>query len=161
MSVSLRATSILILLTVACALSSITNMKPTTIAAGNNTTTTTTTSPSKNISMNSKGIILPQCESKEDALKVVEAVKFPPLGKRGLARDRWNSWGMGTVPKSAESESDSSIDTFERRVEIANQNSVVGVMIENSAGVEALDDILQVSTVTSQYAACSNLPGCC
>jgi 2-keto-3-deoxy-L-rhamnonate aldolase RhmA len=36
-----------------------------------------------------QGIILPQCESREDAEKIVDAVKFPPLGKRGLAGERW------------------------------------------------------------------------
>ena len=41
-----------------------------------------------------QGIILPQCESSDDVSRIVEAVKFPPLGRRGLAGERWNAWGL-------------------------------------------------------------------
>ena len=33
----------------------------------------------------SQGIILPQCESALDVQRIVDAVKFPPIGRRGLA----------------------------------------------------------------------------
>ena len=78
-----------------------------------------------------QGIILPQCENAADAEAVVEAVKFPPLGRRGLAGDRWNSWGLGSG------------GDMSQRVEDCNENSIVGVMIENQAGAKALPEILQ------------------
>jgi 2-dehydro-3-deoxyglucarate aldolase len=68
----------------------------------------------------SGGIILPQCDSALDVRRVVDGVKFPPLGKRGLAGDRWNAWGMG-VPGGSMAD----------RVAASNANSVVGVMIES------------------------------
>ena len=81
------------------------------------------------------GIILPQCETAEDAFKLVEAVKFPPLGRRGLAGDRWNNWGLGSG------------GSMKKRVEDANNNSVCGVMIENRTGLNNLEAILKVEGI--------------
>ena len=78
------------------------------------------------------GIILPQCESAEDCYKLVEAVKFPPLGKRGVAGDRWNNWGLGLG------------GSMKERLKESNQNSICGVMIESRKGLENLDEILEV-----------------
>ena len=58
-------------------------------------------------------------------------MKFPPLGKRGLAGDRWNAWGMGAPGGS-----------MADRVAASNANSVVGVMIESLEAAERLDEIL-------------------
>ena len=80
----------------------------------------------------SQGIILPQCESGQDVQRVVDAVKFPPVGRRGLAGDRWNAWGMGSGGSMAD------------RVATSNENSVVGVMIESLEAAEKLDEIVAV-----------------
>lgn len=85
----------------------------------------------KHLVSGSMGIIFPTCESADQVRQVVEAVKFPPLGKRGVAGDRWCSWGL-------------SGDDLGTCVEMANENSVVGVMIETLEGVERLDEITQV-----------------
>ena len=86
----------------------------------------------KYLTSGAAGCILPQCETAEDAEKLVEAVKFPPHGKRGLAGDRWNSWGLGAGGNMKE------------RVEECNNNSICGVMIENMVGYTNLDEILKV-----------------
>ena len=79
-----------------------------------------------------QGIILPQVESARDVEMLVEAVKFPPIGKRGLAGDRWNSWGLGEG------------GDMQQREEDCNNNSIIGVMIENQKGFDNLDAILKV-----------------
>jgi len=92
-----------------------------------------------------QGIILPQCESAEDAAKIVEAVKFPPLGRRGLAGERWNSWGLGDG------------GTLGDRVRVANENSVVGVVVESRKGIEALESILTVEDIDFVFVAPTDL----
>ena len=88
----------------------------------------------KHLISGSQGIILPTCESRAQAEAIVEAVKFPPIGKRGMAGDRWCTWGL------------SGEDTSTCIAE-SNANSVVGVMIETLEGVENIDDILAVDEV--------------
>jgi 2-keto-3-deoxy-L-rhamnonate aldolase RhmA/Ca2+-binding EF-hand superfamily protein len=94
-----------------------------------------------------QGIILPQCESPDDVRKIVEAVKFPPMGKRGLAGERWNAWGLGGDGG----------ETFSERVKHSNQNSVVGVIVESQKGLDALDDILQVPELDFVFVAPTDL----
>ncbi len=86
----------------------------------------------KYLTSGAQGIILPQVESARDVELLVEAVKFPPIGKRGLAGDRWNSWGLGEG------------GDMQQRVEDCNNNSIIGVMIENQKGFDNLDAILKV-----------------
>ena len=93
-----------------------------------------------------QGIILPQCESKADVEKIVEAVKFPPLGRRGLAGERWNAWGLGPE-----------YGTLADRVREANKNSVVGVVVESKKGIDALDEILEVPELDFVFVAPTDL----
>ena len=81
----------------------------------------------------SGGIILPQCEGALDVRRVLDGVKFPPLGRRGLAGDRWNAWGMGEGGSMAE------------RVQTSNEHSVCGVMIETLEAADRLPAILAES----------------
>lgn len=92
-----------------------------------------------------QGIILPQCECADDAAKIVEAVKFPPLGRRGLAGERWNAWGLGEG------------GTLGDRVREANKNSIVGVVVESRKGIEALDSILSVEEIDFVFVAPTDL----
>jgi len=86
------------------------------------------------------GIIVPQCESASDVEAIVRATKFPPLGKRGLAPERWNAFGLkgGDVSTSA------AAPLIAQRAQESNENFIIGAMIENKIGVDALDDILLV-----------------
>ncbi|WP_457610200.1 HpcH/HpaI aldolase family protein [Lutibacter sp.] len=42
-----------------------------------------------------EGIIVPMVNSKEDALKAIDAVKYPPKGKRGVGLARAQKYGFG------------------------------------------------------------------
>lgn len=92
-----------------------------------------------------QGIILPQCECAEDVRKIVAAVKFPPIGKRGLAGERWNAWCLGEGGSLAD------------RVTTSNENSIVAVVIESRRGIDALDEILQVPELDFVFVAPTDL----
>lgn len=96
-----------------------------------------------------QGIILPQCECADDVNKIVEAVKFPPVGKRGLAGERWNAWGLGGH--------NGGDVTLADCVRTSNDNSVVGVVVESCRGIDALDEILSVEHVDFVFVAPTDL----
>ena len=89
-----------------------------------------------------QGIILPQCVSASDAKRLVEAVKFPPIGRRGLAGERWNAWGMAEVQEGHETPPRTL--SIAECVEQSNNNSIVGVMLETRKGLGAIDEVLEV-----------------
>lgn len=98
-----------------------------------------------------QGILLPQCDSREDVEKVVKAVKFPPIGERGLAGERWNAWGLARDPASSDNL------PLSKCIESANQNSIVGVLMENQAGLDALDEIMTVPELDMIFLAPTDL----
>lgn len=98
-----------------------------------------------------QGIILPQCECADDVTKIVEAVKFPPIGKRGLAGERWNAWGLG-----GRSNGEGDV-TLADCVRTSNENSVVGVVVESCRGIDALDEILSVEHIDFVFVAPTDL----
>ncbi|KAG7373084.1 pyruvate/phosphoenolpyruvate kinase-like domain containing protein [Nitzschia inconspicua] len=100
-----------------------------------------------------QGILLPQCESRENVKRVVEAVKFPPLGLRGLAGERWNAWGMARRTQQRLSTALSIAEC----VEEANRHSVVGVLVETRHGLEALEEILSVEELDLVFIAPTDL----
>ncbi|KAL3907678.1 MAG: hypothetical protein SGARI_003418 [Bacillariaceae sp.] len=97
-----------------------------------------------------QGILLPQCEGKADVEKVVEAVKFPPMGQRGLAGERWNAWGMA---KDIDGNPLSIADC----VADANRNTVVGVLVETQRGLDALAEIATVPELDLIFIAPTDL----
>jgi 2-dehydro-3-deoxyglucarate aldolase len=72
-------------------------------------------------------IIGPLVNDANDAQNLIEAVKYPPLGKRGLGFCRANNYG-GNVKNH-----------FNK----SNQESLVAVQIEDKVGVENIDEILK------------------
>ena len=103
-----------------------------------------------------QGILLPQCESGEDVERIIKAVKFPPDGERGLAGERWNAWGLATDPKDSDSTLSNPL-SLSKCIESANQNSVVGVLIENQRGIDALDEIMNVPGLDMIFLAPTDL----
>lgn len=77
------------------------------------------------------GVIVPMVNSREDALKAVNAVKYPPIGKRGVGLARAQGYGLG----------------FQEYKNWINKNSIVIVQIEHVEAVENLEDILGVEGV--------------
>ncbi|KUO41527.1 MAG: 2,4-dihydroxyhept-2-ene-1,7-dioic acid aldolase [Candidatus Hadarchaeum yellowstonense] len=77
------------------------------------------------------GVIVPSVDCREDALKAVRAVKYPPLGTRGVGLARAQGYGM----------------EFEKYKEWLNKESVVIVQIESIRAVKNLEKILRVKGV--------------
>lgn len=79
----------------------------------------------------SHGIIVPNVNSVDDAVAAVEAVRYPPDGKRGVGL--WRAQGYGF--------------DFERYKKWQKENSIVIVQIEHIDGVNDLEAILSTEGV--------------
>lgn len=79
----------------------------------------------------SHGVIVPLVNNKDDALRAVNAVKYPPAGKRGVGLARAQGYGL----------------SFDEYKNWLNKNSIVIVQIEHVDGVNNLESILQVEGV--------------
>lgn len=79
----------------------------------------------------SHGVVVPMVNSKEDAINAVNAVKYPPAGKRGVGLAR--AQGYGTA--------------FEKYKEWVDRDSIVIVQIEHIKAVDNLEAILSVDGV--------------
>jgi len=78
------------------------------------------------------GVLLADTESAEEVRECVNAVKYPPLGKRGVSTDSRNNWyGYKTA--------DLSVYPVQE-----NENTVIGVIIETEGAINTLDDILSI-----------------
>ena len=77
------------------------------------------------------GVIVPMVNSIADAEAAVEAVRYPPMGKRGVGLARAQGYGS----------------SFERYREWVNQESVVVVQVEHIEAVDNLEAILSVEGV--------------
>lgn len=77
------------------------------------------------------GVIVPMVNSKEDALRAVSAVKYPPLGERGVGLARAQGYGL----------------EFEKYRDWVNKESIVIVQIEHIKAVKNLEEILKVEGV--------------
>lgn len=77
------------------------------------------------------GVIVPMVNSKEDAINAVRAVKYPPVGSRGVGLAR--AQGYGT--------------SFEHYKQWLEDESIVIVQIEHIDAVNNLEDILSVDGV--------------
>jgi len=88
------------------------------------------------------GILAPMINSGEDARRLVEFVKFPPLGQR--------SWG----PRAALPLSGLDAPAY---LKAANAMTQAIAMIETRAALDALDDILSVEGLDGVYVGPSDL----
>ena len=77
------------------------------------------------------GVIVPMINSKDDAQAVVDAVFYPPKGKRGVGLARAHEYGA----------------KFEEYRNWLPENGIVIVQIENIKGVENLREILSVNGI--------------
>lgn len=88
------------------------------------------------------GILAPMIDSGEDARRLVESVKFPPLGQR--------SWG----PRAAMPLSGLDASAY---LKAANAMTQAIAMIETRAALNALDEILSVDGLDGVYVGPSDL----
>ncbi|OGU72639.1 MAG: 2,4-dihydroxyhept-2-ene-1,7-dioic acid aldolase [Ignavibacteria bacterium RBG_16_34_14] len=77
------------------------------------------------------GVIVPMVNKKDDAVKAVKAVKYPPYGNRGVGLARAQKYGIG----------------FEEYKSKLDDNSIVIVQIEHIDAVRNLDEIISVEGV--------------
>ena len=89
------------------------------------------------------GVIVPMVNTKADAVRAVSAVKYPPIGKRGVGLARAQGYGLG----------------FDKYKEWVEKSSVVIVQIEHIAAVNNLDEILKVDGVTASIIGPYDLSG--
>ena len=80
-----------------------------------------------------QGIMAPMIGSAVDARRVIEATKYPPIGKRGLAQARGSGFGV-TCP----------LADFPAA---SNDSTMVIVQIETAEAVEAIDQIVSTEGV--------------
>ncbi len=81
------------------------------------------------------GVIAPQVNSAKQAHEVVSAVKYPPLGSRGVGFARANLYGM----------------LLHEAVASANDQTMVCLQIEHVSGVENIEQILGVTGVDAIF----------
>ena len=77
------------------------------------------------------GVIVPMINTKEEAQKAVNAVKYPPLGNRGVGLFRAQNYGIG-------------FDEYKKWLE---SNSVVIAQIEHIDGVNNIADIMNTEGI--------------
>lgn len=89
------------------------------------------------------GIIVPSVNSAAEARKAVEAVKYPPYGKRGVGLARAQSYGFG----------------FEQYRDGASKEIKLIVQIEHINAIRELDAILQTDGVDGTFIGPYDLSG--
>ncbi len=75
-----------------------------------------------------QGVLIPLVDTGADAQRVVDAVKYPPMGKRGLAPTRTSQWGLGE-------------GGITQHVADANRETFIGVQIEADQAVDRFEEI--------------------
>ena len=89
------------------------------------------------------GVIVPLVNTAEEAVRAVAAAKYPPLGVRGFAFQRANSWGLD----------------FDSYCPTANELVSVVVMIESKEAVANIDSILAVDGVDGVFVGPYDMSG--
>jgi len=89
------------------------------------------------------GVIVPMVNSREEAHKAVEAVKYPPAGKRGVGLARAQGYGLA-------------FDEYKKWV---NKESMVIVQIEHIEAINNLEEILSVEGVDASMIGPYDLSG--
>jgi 4-hydroxy-2-oxoheptanedioate aldolase len=89
---------------------------------------------SRYLDIGAHGVQAPQISSFNEAQAVIDAVKFPPFGKRGLGRTRAARYGL----------LEGGLAGFP---EVSNSETIIMIQIENLPGFEALPDILTLEAL--------------
>jgi 4-hydroxy-2-oxoheptanedioate aldolase len=93
----------------------------------------------KALDAGAQGVVIPMVNSAEEARRAVGACRYPPDGFR--------SWGPVRAALGVDGYSP----------ELANKRTVVAVMIETSAGVAAMDEVLSVPGIDAVYVGPNDL----
>jgi 4-hydroxy-2-oxoheptanedioate aldolase len=79
-------------------------------------------------------VMIPLVNTPEDARRAVDAVKYPPIGKRGLAASRASDWGL--LPGG-----------LAEHVKTSNQETFIAIQVETQQAVERFPEILAIEHV--------------
>jgi len=79
------------------------------------------------------GLLIPHVDSKEEAEKVIQAVKYPPIGNRGFSRQGIHTNFIKMSGKD--------FTTW------ANSNQIIIIQIESQSGIDEIDNILSVEGI--------------
>lgn len=89
------------------------------------------------------GVIVPMVNSEEDAVRAVAAVRYPPLGTRGVGLARAQGYGL----------------EFDRYKEWVNKESIVVAQVEHIKSVENLEAIVKVDGIDALIVGPYDLSG--
>ena len=91
-----------------------------------------------------QGVLMPMVNTAEEAKIVVDSVKYPPLGKRGLAGARSSDYGLfpGGLAEHAD---------------FSNKETFVAIQIETTEAIDNFDDILNVPGIDCVFFGPSDL----
>jgi 2-keto-3-deoxy-L-rhamnonate aldolase RhmA len=89
------------------------------------------------------GIIVPSVNSAEEAKKAVDALKYPPIGKRGVGLSRAQKYGFG----------------FENYRDVVSKDIKLIVQIEHIDAIRELDLIIQTDGVDGTFIGPYDLSG--
>ena len=81
------------------------------------------------------GVLVPMVNSKADAVRAVQSVKYPPVGSRGVGLARAQGYGV----------------TLDEYVRNANRDSLLMVQIEHVDAVKNIDEILSVPGIDGTF----------
>ena len=87
---------------------------------------------SRTLDLGALGVMIPGCESADEARMLVESARFPPQGKRGFGLLYPDVWEPGGLP-----------DTLAK----SNDETLLIVQIETAAGLEAVEEIAAVDGI--------------
>jgi len=85
----------------------------------------------RSLDMGADGVIVPNIKSREEALRAVSFVQYPPVGRRGVGLYRAQNFGMG-------------FDQYKRDLV---ERTVLICQIEHIDAVNAIDEILEVDAI--------------
>lgn len=86
------------------------------------------------------GIMVPLVDSREETMEILDAVKYPPLGKRGMNYGRGPRWGE-----------------YENYVQQANEALSTFVQCETAEGVRSIKEITAVPGLTGVFIGSADL----
>lgn len=81
------------------------------------------------------GVLVPMVNTRHDAEQAVAAVKFPPLGRRGVGLARAQGYGVD----------------FDEYVKTANNGTLLMVQIEHIEAVENIEEIVAVAGIDGTF----------
>ena len=86
----------------------------------------------KTLELGANGLIWPHCKSADEARNLVHMAKYRPLGLRGMGGGR--DWNFGN-------------DVLSEYIDWTNEQTLLGVMIEDAEGVEDAESIAAVEGI--------------